>query len=148
MAIEGLDANKDGKYDRAELAELAKVNVDGLKDFDYFTFPVLAGQPLKLGEARDYWHEHKDGILSLHFTVPFATPVLTDAKGLTFSVYDPSYFIAFDLAKTDQPVRLGDGAPKDCALKVGGRSSAKARRSAIRLPRSAASSASARRSRW
>ena len=30
MAIEGLDKNKDGKYDRAELAELAKVNVDAL----------------------------------------------------------------------------------------------------------------------
>src|SRR5215510_2431854 len=28
MAIEGLDKNKDGKYDREELAELAKVNID------------------------------------------------------------------------------------------------------------------------
>src|SRR6266545_4731475 len=37
-AIEGLDKNKDGIYDRAELAELAKVNVDGLKDYSYFTY--------------------------------------------------------------------------------------------------------------
>ena len=37
MAIEGLDKNKDGKYDREELAELAKVNIDGLKEFAYFT---------------------------------------------------------------------------------------------------------------
>src|SRR5262245_66491040 len=36
-AIEGLDKNKDGKYDRAELDEPAKVNVNALKDFDYFT---------------------------------------------------------------------------------------------------------------
>src|ERR1700682_4034432 len=43
-AIEGLDKNHDGKYDREELAELAKVNIDGLKDFAYFTFPALAGQ--------------------------------------------------------------------------------------------------------
>ena len=118
MAVEGLDANKDGKYDRAELAELAKVNIEGIKNVNYFTHPVLAGEPLKFGEARDYWHEHKDGILSLSFTVPFATPVLADAKGLSFSVYDPTFFIAFDLAKTD-PARLGDGAPKDCVLKVG-----------------------------
>ena len=61
----------------------------------------------------------KDGILSLHFTVPFASPVLPEAKGFTFAVYDPSFFIAFDLAKTDQPVRLGEGAPKGCALKIG-----------------------------
>jgi ABC-type nickel/cobalt efflux system permease component RcnA/ABC-type uncharacterized transport system substrate-binding protein len=118
MAVEGLDQNKDGKYDRAELAELAKVNMDGLKEFGYFTFPALAGEPLKLGEPRDYWLEHKDGTLSLYFTVPFARPVLPEARGLTFSVYDPSFFIAFDLAKAE-PVRLGKGAPKDCFLKVG-----------------------------
>jgi nickel/cobalt transporter (NicO) family protein len=118
MAVEGLDQNKDGKYDRAELAELAKVNMDGLKGFDYFTHPVLAGQPLKLGEARDFWLEHTGDTLSLYFTVPFATPVLTEAKGLAFSVYDPSFFIAFDLAKAD-PVRLGSGAPKDCRLSAG-----------------------------
>lgn len=119
MAIEGLDKNKDGIYDREELAELAKVNVESLKDFAYFTFPALAGQPLKTGEPRDYWLEHKDSVLSLHFTLPFASPVLPEAKGLTFAVYDPSFFIAFDLAKTGQPVRLGDGAPKGCTLKVG-----------------------------
>ena len=33
MAVEGLDTNKDGKYSREELAELAKVNVTSLKDF-------------------------------------------------------------------------------------------------------------------
>jgi len=74
MAIEGLDKNKDGVYDREELAELAKVNIEGLKDFAYFTFPALAGKELAVGEARDYWLEHKDGLLSLHFTLPFATP--------------------------------------------------------------------------
>jgi ABC-type uncharacterized transport system substrate-binding protein len=119
MAVEGLDTNKDGKYDREELAELAKVNVTSLKDFGYFTFPTLAGQPVKVADPGDYWLEYKDGILSLHFTAPFASPVLPEAKGLAFAVYDPSFFIAFDLAKTDQPVRLGEGAPQNCALKIG-----------------------------
>jgi ABC-type uncharacterized transport system substrate-binding protein len=118
MAVEGLDKNKDGIYDREELAELAKVNVEGLKDFGFFTFPSLAGQKLEFGEARDYWLEHKDGALSLIFTLPFANPVLEEAKGLTVSVYDPTYFIAFELAKTD-PAKLSEGAPKACAAKVG-----------------------------
>jgi ABC-type uncharacterized transport system substrate-binding protein len=119
MAIAGLDKNQDGKYDREELAELAKVNVVSLKDFGYFTFPALAGQALKVGEAKDYWLEYVNGVLSLHFVVPFQTPVLTEAKGLTFSVYDPTFFIAFNLAKTTNALRLGDGAPAGCALKVG-----------------------------
>jgi ABC-type uncharacterized transport system substrate-binding protein len=117
MAIEGLDKNNDGVYDREELSELAKVNIDGLKDFSYFTFPALAGKELALGEARDYWLEHKGGLLSLFFTVPFASPVLAEAKGLTVSVYDPTYFIAFDLAKTD-PIKMSKEAPKGCVAKV------------------------------
>jgi ABC-type uncharacterized transport system substrate-binding protein len=117
-AIEGLDKNKDGKYDREELAELAKVNIDGLKDFSYFTFPALAGQELKLGEARDYWLEYVDGKLSLLFTLPFAQPVLAEAKGLTFSIQDPSFFIAFEPTKKD-PVKLSEGAPKECKVSTG-----------------------------
>ena len=117
-AIEGLDKNKDGKYDRQELSELAKVNVDSLKDFAYFTFPKLAGQDLTFGGVTDYWLEYTGGKLSLLFTLPFAQPVLTEAKGLTFSVHDPSYFIAFDLAKKD-PVKFDKGAPKACKADVG-----------------------------
>jgi ABC-type uncharacterized transport system substrate-binding protein len=118
MAIDGLDKNNDGKFDREELAELAKVNIDGLKDFGYFTFPTLAGQALEFGEPLDYYLEHKDKALSLHFTLPFAKPVLTEAKGLAIAVRDPTFFIAFEFAKTDA-VKLGDGAPKGCEAKVG-----------------------------
>ena len=117
-AIEGLDKNKDGKYDREELAELAKVNVDSLKDFAYFTFAKLAGQELTFAGVTDYWLEYTGGKLSLKFTLPFTQPVLTEAKGLTFSVNDPTYFIAFELANKD-PVTLGKGAPKDCKVVVG-----------------------------
>jgi ABC-type uncharacterized transport system substrate-binding protein len=53
-AIEGLDKNKDGIYDREELAELAKVNMEGLKEYAYFTHAFVAGQKLAMGEARDY----------------------------------------------------------------------------------------------
>lgn len=117
MAIEGLDKNNDGKYDREELAELTKVNMDGLKEYQYFTVASLAGAPLKMDEARDAWLEHKDGLLALHFTLPFAQPVLTDAKGLSFSVQDSTFFIAFTLAKTD-PVKLGPGTPAGCKAVV------------------------------
>ena len=48
-------------------------------------------------------------MLSLNFTLPFANPVLEEAKGLTFSVYDPSYFIAFELAKTEPACKLERG---------------------------------------
>ena len=118
MAIEGLDKNKDGKYDREELAELAKVNIEGLKEFGYFTTAAVAGREIKLEAPSDYWLEHKDQQLSLNFTLPFAEPVSPETKGLTFAVQDPTFFIAFDLAKTD-PAKLAPGAPAACKLRVG-----------------------------
>ncbi len=117
-AIEGLDANKDGVYDRNELAELAKVNIEGLKEFAYFTFPAVAGKEVKLADVKDYYLEHKEGALTLVFTVPFAQPVPADAKDFKFSVADPTFFIGFDWAKTDA-VKMSDNAPKNCKLTVG-----------------------------
>ncbi len=51
-AIEGLDANKDGVYSREELAELAKVNIEGLKEFSYFTYPKLAGKDVTFSDVK------------------------------------------------------------------------------------------------
>jgi len=116
-AIEGLDKNGDGVYDRSELDELAKVNMDGLKEYTYFTHAFVSGRKVVIGEARDYWLEHKAGLLVLHFTLPFAEPVPADAKGFAFAVHDPEFFIAFDMEAADA-VKLGAGAPKGCAVKL------------------------------
>jgi len=118
MAIEGLDKNNDGVYSREELAELAKVNIDGLKEFGYFTYPIVDGKDIKIQDPSDYWLEHKDGVLSLHFTVPFDQPIPAKAKGFAYVVQDPSFYIAFLPAKTD-PVRLGQGVPKSCKVQIG-----------------------------
>jgi ABC-type uncharacterized transport system substrate-binding protein len=117
MAVEGLDKNGDGKYDREELAELAKADIEGLHVSNYFTVSALAREHLKFGAARDYWLEHTDGVLSLHFTIPFESPVLVDAKGLTFSISDPEFYIAFEFAK-DSPVKFSGGAPPTCKASI------------------------------
>src|SRR3954465_5918887 len=73
MAIEGLDANKDGVYSKEELKPLAQVNVESLKDFDYFTFVHLEGEDdklLKLKPPVDYWVDYDKSVLTLHFTLP------------------------------------------------------------------------------
>lgn len=130
MAIQGLDANKDGVYDRQELAELAQVNIDGLKEFEYFTFIKLGSQRLKTGAPKDYYLEHsKDGLLSLVFTLPFEQPVMADATDFGVQVTDPGYFIAFEFAK-DEPAKLGEGAPTGCkaALTTGEKDAAEAKK--------------------
>ena len=120
MAVEGMPKNKAGGYDRETLAELAKVNIDGLKEFGYFTFATLGKTELKVADPApgDYWLDYQDGVLALHFKLPLEKPVLIEAKGFAVSVYDPSFFIAFELANKD-PAKLNDGAPKSCKIEVG-----------------------------
>lgn len=177
MALQGLDTNNDGVYDRSELTELAKINMEGLKEFDYFTTAKLQTEKLKFEAPKDFWLEHSDApegatevtmktgdaafegtgvavdkkdapapglftrlwnwmfgsaetaedktpkptappkVLSLHFTLPLAHPVLAEASGFSFTIADPSFFIAFQPAEKD-PVLLA-GAPATCRATIG-----------------------------
>jgi ABC-type uncharacterized transport system substrate-binding protein len=118
MAVQGLDADGDGQYSRQELTELAQVNIDGLKEFGYFTIAKLGDKIVKAKDPVDYYLEYKDGLLSLHFTLPFEQPVLADAPDFNFAVFDESFFIAFDFGK-DNPVKLSAGAPQGCSANIG-----------------------------
>ncbi|MBE7219169.1 MAG: DUF1007 family protein [Caulobacteraceae bacterium] len=100
----------------AALAPMAKTNVDSLKDFDYFTFAKADGHKVAFAPPIDYsLEERPDKRVVLHFTLPLATPVKT-GRYLTLQVYDPTYFVDFELAAKD-PVQLV-GAPSGCSMSV------------------------------
>jgi len=114
FATQGLESKEKGKFTRDELAPLAQVNVESLKEFDYFTFARANGKKADLGAPADYWLELTDGLLTLHFTLPFKAPV--KAQTLDIEVYDGTYFVDFALAEKE-PVSLV-GAPQACKLAV------------------------------
>ena len=114
FATQGLDSKEKGKFTREELAPLAKVNVESLKEFDYFTYAIADGKKTELTDpASDYWLDYKDQVLTLNFTLPFKKPV--KAKELKIEIYDPTIFVDFSFEKTN-PANLV-GAPK-CKLEV------------------------------
>jgi ABC-type uncharacterized transport system substrate-binding protein len=114
FATQGLESKEKGKFTREELAPLAKVNVESLKEYDYFTYATADGKKAELTDpASDYWLDYKDQVLTLNFLLPFKAPV--KAKELKIEIYDPSVFVDFAFAK-DKPVQLA-GAPK-CKLDV------------------------------
>ncbi|MGH6804972.1 MAG: DUF1007 family protein [Methyloceanibacter sp.] len=120
MAVEGLDTNKDGLYSKEELKPLAQVNVESLKDFDYFTFVHLEGEddkPIKLKPPVDYWIDYDKSVLTLHFTLPLEKPADTHDKPVEVDVYDPSFFVAFGFA-TEKPVTLAGADSKGCRADV------------------------------
>lgn len=115
FATMGLKAKTKGQFTREELQPLAKINVDSLKGFAYFTYATVDGVKDKtpFNDAVDYWLEYdpKATVLTLHFTLPFKKSV--KAKLLKIEIYDPEFFIDFAFAKKN-PVKLV-GAPPLCA---------------------------------
>jgi ABC-type uncharacterized transport system substrate-binding protein len=113
-ALQGIETKTKGVYRREDLEPLAKINVESLKEFAYFTFARADGKKEKFLEPVDYFLEYRDTLLILHFTLPLKTPL--KPKQLALEVFDPSFFIDFKLADKD-PVRLV-GAPAACQMKL------------------------------
>lgn len=113
-ALQGIHHAKKGQYTREELSSLAQLNVDSLKEYDYFTFARGDGKKLKFTAPVDYWLEYANPSLVLHFTLPLKTPAAP--KALKVEVYDPTIFVDFEFAK-ETPVSLS-GAPPQCLLTV------------------------------
>ncbi len=114
FATQGLESKEKGKFTREELAALAKVNVESLKEYDFFTYVTADGKKAEFADpAPDYWLDFQDAVLILNFTLPLKTPV--KAKELKVDIYDPTIFVDFSFAK-DKPATLA-GAPA-CKLDV------------------------------
>jgi ABC-type uncharacterized transport system substrate-binding protein len=115
FATQGYKSKVKGQFTRDELAPLAKVNVESLKEYDYFTYATADGKKAELAEpAAGYFLDFTNQVLTLHFTLPFKKPV--NAKELKVEIYDPTIFVDFEFAK-DKPVQLV-GGPTGCKMDV------------------------------
>ncbi|HET7715589.1 MAG TPA: DUF1007 family protein [Bauldia sp.] len=112
FAVEGLDADGDGKLSDQELQPLAKINVESLAEFGYFTFLAVDGAEQKFLPPSEYWLEHDGARLTLFYTLPLETAAAV-GKDTTLEIFDPEYFVAFEFPG-EQPLTLS-GAPDGCS---------------------------------
>jgi ABC-type uncharacterized transport system substrate-binding protein len=117
FATQGLEQKKKGEFTREELQPLAQVNVESLKEFDFFTHGRLDGKKAVFAEPQEYHLEFdaKATVLTLHFLLPLKTPA--KAKALTLEVFDSAYFVDFQFAEKDGAGLIG--APQGCVFSVG-----------------------------
>ena len=117
FATQGIASKEKGQFTREELAPLAEVNVDSLKEYGFFTYATADGKRIEFNEPPTGYYldfNPKDTVLTLHFTLPLKTPV--KAKALTVEVYDREFFVDFGFAEKS-PAKLVD-APAQCKLSV------------------------------
>jgi ABC-type uncharacterized transport system substrate-binding protein len=119
MAVQGLDTNGDGIYDRDELEPLAKVNIESLKDFEYFTYVKAGDKEIPLTDPIDYELEHdaEKGVLTLTFTLPLETPLDARPAEVVIDVYDPTFFVSFTFAE-QSPVVVAGQVPSGCSASL------------------------------
>ena len=109
MALEGLDTNNDGKYDRDELKPLAKENMEGLSEYGFFTLAKLGEGKIEFTAPEDYWLEYTNNLLTLHFTLPLSAPAAPSKDAMSVTVADDSYYVAFEFAKENPVTFSGEG---------------------------------------
>ena len=70
FATQGLETKQKGVFSREELQPLAKVNVDSLKEYDYFTYAKANGKKVTFVDPADYYldFDSKEAVLTLHFS--------------------------------------------------------------------------------
>ena len=118
FATQGLKSEKGGMLSREELQPLAQVNVEALKDSEYFSYVKINGKKAAFGEPKDYYFEHKDSLLTLRFLLPLKIPVET--HNLELEVFDPVFFVDFTFHSSDPAMLVG--APSQCKISVAKRS--------------------------
>jgi ABC-type uncharacterized transport system substrate-binding protein len=113
FATQGIEQKTKGSFSREELAPLAQVNVESLKEYAYFTYAKVNGKRQRDAflDPTDYFldYDPKETVLTLHFTLPFKKPV--KAAALDVEIYDPEFFIDFGFAEKN-PVRLVRAPPQ------------------------------------
>ncbi len=70
----GFPKDKDGKFEAAKLAELAKVNAESLGDFGYFTEGKSGGRKVEFSAPENYRIEQNGAALTLFLTLPLKNP--------------------------------------------------------------------------
>lgn len=111
FAVQGLDADGDGQLSDEELQPLAKVNVESLKEFHYFTRLKVNGVRAPVETPQEYWLDFHDSRLTLFYTLPLKAPTSV-GPNTTLEVFDPEYFVAFNFV-ADKAITL-NGAPPNC----------------------------------
>ncbi len=118
FVIQGLDENQDGLYTREELESLAKVNVESLGEYEFFTFMGVEVADVDFNEPTDYWLDYNAELsrLTLNFTLSLKRPVAVTDQ-LILEVFDPESYVSFAVNAQDS-ITLASSAPETCSIEV------------------------------
>ncbi|HUC60325.1 MAG TPA: DUF1007 family protein [Alphaproteobacteria bacterium] len=115
--IQDFDEGHKGTLDQAELGKLAATGVKSLKGYNYFSYLYLDGKKTPVASVTHFAVGLEKNILVYRFTIPVSPPIDPKARKFAFAIYDDSYFVDIEPAKTN-PVTFAGDVPKGCAARA------------------------------
>ncbi len=114
-SIEGLDTNNDGVVSREEQQELANQDMDGLAQYQFYTFAGEQGDPalLPFERGQNPTRDFVDGHTILRFGVKLAEPYRIK-RALELAINDPEFYVAITFAGPEA-IKL-ENAPAGCSV--------------------------------
>jgi len=112
FAVTGMKKGADGKTLPEELKDLAKLNVESLSEFAYFTTLKQGSKTLEFKPPQEgYYLEDTGKTLVLNFVLPLKSPAVATSN-TTLRVDDETIFVAFSFDEKE-PARIeGESACK------------------------------------
>lgn len=103
--LDGLKNDSPGK--NAGAGDFAPEVIKNLGPYGYFMRITADDHPVEVKTVTEYKSEMKGQQLQLSFTVPLATPLDPTRHSVSFSVYDPTYYIHMTHRPEEPPTIRG-----------------------------------------
>lgn len=96
-----IQENGDGRLSKKEIAEIERVSMGSLKDFNYFTSILNQGQPVVPDTVTNFTASLDNGKLVYDFFLPCPVIASADEKEVKAAIYDESFFTYVAYANED-----------------------------------------------
>lgn len=113
-SIQGLDVDGDGKISDSEFQELARQNMEGLAEYDYYTFAGIGATDIAFHPVEGAHLVFDGNRTTLTFELRPDQPIHV-AGTLEIEVTDPEYYAAFSFVDGGASV---ENAPAGCSVEV------------------------------
>ncbi len=114
-ALEGFATPHEGKSQ--QLTELARINLDNLRPYDYFTELSVNGTKAKLGSVSEFETELRGGRIWMRFLLPIEKAINPKIERMRFSIFDPTYYTQM-LHVKENPVTFRGAKQGGCVAKI------------------------------
>lgn len=105
------------KAERGKMDRLIDRILENLREYGYFTVVKSDGRSIPLGQPSARSAHLEGNRLSMTFTSPLSHPAEAVDTPLTYSIFDPFYYIEMLHAEKSDAIRLVD-APAGCSFRL------------------------------